>query len=167
MHSFQHGRVVISPSELDELSVDALIVPRLTGAPRGDRFYDAIVAQGGEALAEAIALEATAGDSALMSVAAEGLRADRVVIVAIDRAAQQGGSALESAYEMALRKAFETGALSIGLPLFLAAKDDDAASAIAVIAAFIEAHPSLERVTLCVNDERATYRVLAAAGEYL
>ena len=159
MYRFQNGRVVVQSGRLADIGVDALVRP-VGGARRvAETIEHGLVDAGGDALVEVLngltppsAGEVVVGDAA-------GLRAERLVHLGLP-------CELEQAYERALRAAFEHGATSVAVPLLEGGRDDDAATCIAVVAAFLEAHPSMERVVVWGQDEVAVSRVLAVTGEY-
>lgn len=157
MYRFQRGRVVVGAVDPLDVSADALVVAVGGAGPEALRR---------RAMAASPELEAawmTRGErpapGAAVSLDAPGLRTERCVFIVVD-------DADEARYDGALEAAFSAGALSVVLPLLGDGGIDDAALAVASVAAFLEAHPSLEQITLCAPDERALAGVLAAAGEY-
>jgi uncharacterized protein (DUF736 family) len=159
MYRFQRGRVVIGAVDPLDVSADALVVTVGGSGPEDLRR---------RAMAASPELEAawmTRGErpspETPVILEAPGLRAERVVFVA------ERGPEDEGRYERALEAAFSAGAVSVVLPLTGLPGLDEAALAVASVAAFLDAHPALERVTIAAPDERALAAVLAAAGEYL
>lgn len=166
MYRFQHGRVVIQAGRLADVAADVLVRP----VGRNHRVSDAIdrglVDVGGPALGEVLNATANLVVGTTAVTPATGLRADELVHIALPQPGDDGGAELEQAYESALRVAFDHGAMSIGLPLLDGGRNDDGPTCVAVVAAFLEAHPSLEQVVICAPDEATLSRVLAASGEY-
>lgn len=159
MYRFQRGRVVVGAVDPLDVSADALVVS--VGGDGPEALRRRAMAASPELEAAWMTRGERPGPETPVIHEAPGLRAERVVFVA------ESGPDDERRYERALEASFSAGAVSVVLPLLGDAGLDDAALAVASVAAFLDAHPALEQVTLAAPDERALAAVLAAAGEYL
>jgi uncharacterized protein (DUF736 family) len=159
MYRFQRGRVVVGAVDPLDVSADALVVT--VGGDGPETLRRRAMAASPELEAAWMSRGERPEPASPVILEAPGLRAERVVFVA------ERGPGDEARFERALEAAFSAGAISIALPLPSDTTLDDAALAVASVAAFIDAHPALEQVTLAAASERALAAVLAVAGEYL